>query len=434
MNCLLFITQVLQKLEEFSALLRALERGESPAVLSGLSAVHRAHAAAQAHLSTGRPVLLICADEAEAGRMAADLGAFTGKEVLHIPARELILRDAATVSRQWEHRRLEVLSRIVRGSVPVMVATAEALFQRTIPPETLSSTALTLRQDESHDLDALLARLSAAGYSRCEQVEGPGQFAARGGILDVYSPSEDRPVRIEFFGDQIDAMGIFDPDSQRRTENVGQVSLLPAAEALPDLAPGGRTGLVAAISALRQRIQKRQGAGAAQLLSTLDHDLERIEASISFPAADRYLSLIYPAFATALDYLPEDTLLFFSESSGLPNARGAFSGGTGGPGDLCGGRTAGRGTLRPLAGLGRVLLPPGRPSGRLSGLLSRLLYPLPPRLLLALSCKQLPAYGGSLETAAEDLKSYAQSAFGVVVLCPPSGAPAACTRCSGNAA
>ena len=76
-----------------------------------------------------------------------------------------------------------------------------------------------LRVGESHDLNELAETLTAAGYTRCEQVEGVGQFALRGGILDFFSPAQARPVRVEFFGDEIDAMGLFDPDTQRRVEN-----------------------------------------------------------------------------------------------------------------------------------------------------------------------------------------------------------------------
>ena len=78
-----------------------------------------------------------------------------------------------------------------------------------------------------------------AGYTRCDQVEGVGQFALRGGILDVFSPLMEQPVRCEFFDDEIDSMGAFDPGTQRRTENVTSALLLPAAEVLPELTPGG---------------------------------------------------------------------------------------------------------------------------------------------------------------------------------------------------
>ena len=119
---------------------------------------------------------------------------------------------------------------------------------------------------QTADLEELTAHLTEAGYVRCEQVEGPGQFALRGGILDVYSPAMEAPVRAEFFGDEVDALGIFDPVTQRRTANVEQAVLLPAAETLPHLAPGGLAGL---LKQLDQRSAAAVRDGLEELAATL---------------------------------------------------------------------------------------------------------------------------------------------------------------------
>lgn len=113
---------------------------------------------------------------------------------------------------------------------------------RTLPPQRLAALSVTLRPGDRVELGALTERLVQAGYGRCEQVEGVGQFAIRGGILDVFSPLMEQPVRCEFFDDEVDSLGAFDPGTQRRTENVSAALLLPAAEVLPGLAPGGPAG------------------------------------------------------------------------------------------------------------------------------------------------------------------------------------------------
>ena len=127
---------------------------------------------------------------------------------------------------------------------------------------------------QTADLEELTAHLTEAGYVRCEQVEGPGQFALRGGILDVYSPAMEAPVRAEFFGDEVDALGIFDPVTQRRTANVEQAVLLPAAETLPHLAPGGLAGL---LKQLDQRSAAAVRDGLEELAATLRQDREALE-------------------------------------------------------------------------------------------------------------------------------------------------------------
>ena len=146
-------------------------------------------------------------------------------------------------SRDWERGRLAALYALASGRAETVVATADALLERTLPPALLKGLAVTLEPGKRVDLKALTEGLLRGGYARCDQVEGVGQFALRGGILDVFSPLMDQPVRCEFFDDEIDSMGAFDPGTQRRTRNLETALLLPAAEVLPYSAPGGLTGL-----------------------------------------------------------------------------------------------------------------------------------------------------------------------------------------------
>ena len=137
---------------------------------------------------TKRPLAVLCADEQEARRMAADLAALTGEECVTLFAREWQLRDRVSASHSFEQERLDALCRMAFGRTGIVEATVDGMMQRTLPPTALRDAVLTLRLGEEHDLRALAERLTAAGYVRCEQVEGAGQFAVRGGILDVYSP------------------------------------------------------------------------------------------------------------------------------------------------------------------------------------------------------------------------------------------------------
>lgn len=410
------LTQILSGVPEFPRLLAALDSGGCPAAVSGLSAVHRAHFAAGIWQQTGRPVVLLCADETEADRLAEDLTAFTGQAVRRLSARDFTFHNAAVVSRQWEHRRLSALRALAAGESPLTVCTVESLLQRTLPRTLLTQCAQMLRVGESHDLPELAERLAAAGYARCEQVEGVGQFALRGGILDFFSPAFDRPVRAEFFGDEIDSMGLFDVSSQRRTVNLREAEILPAAEVLPQFAPGGFPGLLEALDGLIARVEKAKSPHPA-LLATLNEDRERFQAGAAFPAADRYLALIYPQMATAADHLPEDAVVLFCESPRVAERAKHY--------------------LWRLEEDVKTLLEGGQVSGELAVYartmeeLCRVLgdypvcfldsfasssYPLRPRVMLDVMAKQLPSYGASLETAAGDLRHYQGAGFGAVVL------------------
>ena len=181
---------------------------------------------------------MICSDEGEAVRLAADLEILLGRGSLRLFARELFVRAGTVISRQWEHKRIAALYALSqRGDAPIVVCTAEGLLQKTSPPARLRDAALTLSMGERYDLNDLPRRLVDAGYSRADQVEGVGQFALRGGILDVYSPMMEEPVRCEFFDDEVDSLGAFDTTTQRRTKNLDEALILPAAELLPGIKP-----------------------------------------------------------------------------------------------------------------------------------------------------------------------------------------------------
>ena len=235
MNVLL---SLLHTSPEYMQLREMLAAGQTAAV-SGVSQIARAHWIAALHADTGRPVVAVCQDDMAASRLATELAAFLGAPPVVLPGRELTFLDAAGISREWEQRRVRMLYALSCGQIPVLVTTLEALQLRTIPKSTLYAGTIRLTAGASYDLDALTAKLIAAGYTRASLVEGVGQFALRGGILDVFSPAHDQPVRAEFFGDELDAMGFFDPVTQRRTENCDEAVLLPTQEALPGLHPEG---------------------------------------------------------------------------------------------------------------------------------------------------------------------------------------------------
>jgi len=408
------LLSALEGLDEFDQLLAAMDNGRCPAAVSGLAAVHRAHFGAAIHRKTDRPVVLVCADESEADRLARDLAALTGQMVPVLTARAFTFHNAATVSRQWEHRRLSLLRALGGGEVKLLVATVESLMQRTMSPGTLEQVCRTLEVGQVYDLNALAEELSAAGYSRCEQVEGVGQFALRGGILDVFSPEMTQPVRAEFFGDDLDAMGYFDPVSQRRTENVDRVRLLPAAELLPQLAPGGLAGLLGQMDKLISGAEKR---GEQELLTTLRADREAVAAGRTLSALDRYLALICPDNTTAADFLPPDACVLFSESSRVAERARTYQ--------------------WQLEEDTKTLMERGELAGSCADLaltfdqLNRRLedwpvayldsftlstYPVPPRTLLSVMAKQLPSFGASLETAVGDLQQYRTGGFCALVL------------------
>ncbi len=288
-----------------------------------------------------------------------------------------------------------------------------------MPPQVLISSAFTLETGEEYNLQALLQQLTSSGYSRCGMVEGPGQFALRGGILDVYSPAADRPFRAEFFGDELDTMGFFDPDSQRRTENVQKVVVLPVGETQPRLHPSGINGLCGDLQKLIAK-QKRRKNPNEDLIKTLEKDLEKYENGVQNPASDRYMALIYPEMATAMDYIPSNATVILCDHGSLKRTARSRTEEIGMQldsqlqagllaGELCDYVSQWEDVCHSLQNRTVVYFDAFGGSS----------YPedCPPKLLLPMTAKQLPSYGGSLDTAASDLAHYQKMEFASLVLC-----------------
>ena len=263
-----------------------------------------------------KPMLRLCPDDMATRRLQEELHALLGYNIPILPTRELTLHDTAVVSRAWEQKRLRLLYDFAKGNCKVLIASWDAMTQRTMPRQTLLDAAFTLQVGQEYDTQDLLSRLSCSGYTRCAMVEGPGQFSVRGGIIDIFSPAADRPFRAEFFGDELDTMGYFDPDTQRRTDNIMEQIVLPVGETQPRLHPNGLDGLCDDLRGMIAR-QKRRKTVNEDLIRTLEKDLEKYENNLSNPASDRYMALIYLEMAPAADYLPQDALFLICDQSAL---------------------------------------------------------------------------------------------------------------------
>ena len=417
---MLALTKSLLDEPGFKRMIAGIEAGVCPAVISGLSEIHRAHAAAAVRASTMRPIVVLCAAEDEAARLALDIATLTMEQAYTLNVREFTFHNAEVVSRQIEQRRLAVLTALVENKAPIVVMSISAALQRTLTPGQLANASMTLKLGGTYDLERLADRLVLCGYSRSDQVEGPGQFALRGGILDFFSPVHDDPVRCEFFGDELDSMGYFDVSSQRRTEELGEARIAPVAETLPSLYGGtfgqGTAGLAKELEAHLSRLEKRRLINPT-LLANINSDIDRLHGARSLPAADRYMELISP-MATALDYLGENTIIIVNEPLRVKERADGF--------------------LKMLAEDCVALLESGELESGLvrfsedwEGLLYRIndypvimtdsfagtAYPLRIRTSLSISSKRLPSYGGSFETAISDIAHYKESKFRTVILC-----------------
>ena len=412
------LLDTLKTIPEYAQLLSTIQKNHTAAV-TGIGQINRSHLIAGLRRDAQRPLVIICQDDIAAKRLQEELKSFTGETAPILPSRELTLYDAAVVSRAWEQKRLRQLYDLTCGKTPVQIFSWESLALRTMPRSVLTAAAFRLEVGKEYPIDWLLGQLTASGYSRCGMVEGPGQYAVRGGIVDIFSPAADRPVRAEFFGDELDTMGYFDPDTQRRTDNIEELTVLPVGETQPRLHPDGIAGLCDDLRRMISRQKRRKNINEA-LINTLEKDLEKFENGLQNPASDRYMSLIYPEMATAMDYVPADALLLICDQGNLRRAARNRSDEMGMQLDslLQGGLLAGElcdfvcqweDFCDSLRGRTAVYFDAFGGSS----------YPedCPPKVLLPMTAKQLPSYGGNLDTAATDLAHYQKMEFASLVLC-----------------
>lgn len=287
-----FLKSILKNDAAAAQFQKCVEKSELPLAVSGLSAVHRSVFVSL--VGEKKRAIVITPDEATATVMLGDLVSLGVKSAV-FPIRDFCFGDAAAVSKEYEYKRIDTLSKILDGEISVLIASAEAAAQLTVPPEVLKVNTIKLSAADTISPEALTKRLISAGYQSVLEVEGSGQFSRRGGILDIFPVNMSSPVRIEFWGDEIDSISEFDVASKRRTTTLNELNIIQAGEIVcGEELPEKLTKLFS---------KKLKTANAERLFK----DIERLQHGISFPL-DRYLPYIYNK-ATVFDYMT-DALVF----------------------------------------------------------------------------------------------------------------------------
>ena len=297
------INEVLKKDPDYLSLLNEVERGRLPIVCTGLSLIHKAIIAAALRGHMKKRVVLITHDEATAAELCGDINAL-GLKCLNFPARDLCIGDLSGYSKEYEHKRIDTLSAVADGAFDLLTISLDAAVQYTVKPDVLKGSRFTLKTGDSADTSELAERLINAGYTRSQLCEGSGQFSVRGGIFDLFPVNSEKPCRIEFWGDEIDSISYFDPETQRREENADEIEISPAAEVMFDplkLAAKLKTEIPNPALTLKQR-------------DILAKDAELLENGVKI-LPDRYIPLL-DTMGTVFEYFG-DSLLMLSESGNM---------------------------------------------------------------------------------------------------------------------
>lgn len=260
-----------------------------PAVLASLAHAHSA------------PVLIVVPRPDQAEQLVALIGAW-------LPAdRQPVLWDTPQAipyeQLPLEHvtaaRRIRLLAELADGQNPVIVASGRNLMHPTLAPDDLTRMRRTLRRGERVNGRDLLTWTAEQGYQRVPLVFEPGTFAQRGGVIDIYPPNAERPIRLDLFGDEIDSIRTFDPQSQRSLNDLTSIELLPPV----DLAMFRATDAVQRLTALNDQTLR------AEVRAEWRHGLERLTEGILPVGIDLFVPFLSDRLSSLFDYLPRETLV-----------------------------------------------------------------------------------------------------------------------------
>ena len=270
------------KLPAWEELLSNLQSRASTACV-GIAEGERPYMASALFHRTRRPVVLIAPTELAAQKQAQDINRLIGGGAAAFPAREIqFSRAAASQESTWQ--RLHVLGDILSGKVHVLCLSIDALCDRLPPADLFRLSTISVKEGGSIPPDQLMKRLLQGGYERVSIVEGHGQCAMRGAIVDVFPPNEAEALRIEFFDDEVDGIRRFDCISQRSTSRVKEVSISPSAECLMENCEAAAERLRQAIEAYapppatgEDKATAQADTGDADSLPTLDDFLSALD-------------------------------------------------------------------------------------------------------------------------------------------------------------
>ena len=293
------ILTVLRDAPEFRRMEEALSRSCGPVAAFGLQESHKAHIAAV--LSLSHTVLLVSATDTGAARLWDSVRGYLPDASLFLP-RETPLVHVMNASSERAGSRASALSSLLFRENRLVICSMGALLQRLAPRDVYVSQCVRLKTGDETSPRALVQRLAAAGYERVELVEGRGQVASRGDLVDVYPPDARYPIRVEFWGDTIDQMRDFDPITQRSVEQRTEALLPPAYET-----PQTEQAIARALRHAADKI-------------VYETQVELWRQGLPAAGADAMLPLLYPKLDTLLDYLPESAVLVLDEPARLEEA------------------------------------------------------------------------------------------------------------------
>lgn len=345
---------------------------------------------------------------------------FFDRKVLLYPAKDLIFYSADIQSHQISQQRMAVLKALLEEENVTVITTLSGCMDRVLPLSYIRERVLEFQSDSSLDLEQLSTQLVEMGYEKVSQVEGYGQFAIRGGIVDIFPLTEESPVRIELWGDEIDSIRMFDVQSQRSIENLDGIRIYPANEILisREQAENAVKKMEEEASGQEKIFRENMQTEEAHRVKTMMAELkERLLELEERNGLDNLVPYLYEETGSFLEYFGEDALYLLDEPNRLTQegmaVEAEFS-------DSMENRLA-KGYL--LAGQTKLLYPVSTIIGKLNrrNCLGLCIMDLPKDEwsisgTFAMTVRAVSSYNNSFEQLVKDLKRWKKEGYRVALL------------------
>ena len=311
----------LLELQEYDNLVQALKSGKGPLQVTGTldsQKVHLMYELGEASAFSWK--LVVTYDDTRAKEIYDDLRSFTSRVWLY-PAKDLLFYSADIHGNLMARQRIAVLRRLMEDREGVVVTTMDGLMDHLLPLKYLREQSITVESGQVIDLDVWKERLIAMGYERVAQVDGMGQFSIRGGIVDIFPLTEEVPVRIELWDDEVDSIRTFDLESQRSVEQLENITIYPAAEVVlsADQLAAGIRRLEKEEKTYEKALREQHKPEEAHRIHTIIGELRSgLDEGWRIGGLDAYIRYFCPDTVSFLEYFPQgESVIFLDEPARL---------------------------------------------------------------------------------------------------------------------
>ena len=311
----------LLELQEYDNLVQALKSGKGPLQVTGTldsQKVHLMYELGEASAFSWK--LVVTYDDTRAKEIYDDLRSFTSRVWLY-PAKDLLFYSADIHGNLMARQRIAVLRRLMEDREGVVVTTMDGLMDHLLPLKYLREQSITVESGQVIDLDVWKERLIAMGYERVAQVDGMGQFSIRGGIVDIFPLTEEVPVRIELWDDEVDSIRTFDLESQRSVEQLENITIYPAAEVVlsGDQLAAGIRRLEKEEKTYEKALREQHKPEEAHRIHTIIGELRSgLDEGWRIGGLDAYIRYFCPDTVSFLEYFPQgESVIYLDEPARL---------------------------------------------------------------------------------------------------------------------